>query len=186
MHKACSNCGSSGAGTRSGTSGFRITDGTPTHEGRDISRVHASRRADFKSPARRCSSAPLLLAIASLLTACGGGGGDSGIVCTTGPSPAVLVWDPVSDPDLGGYRVYYGTDPGTFLQPAGEGLDAAAATTYTVTDLDKGTTYYFAVKAYDTSVSAKEGAFSNEVCKTITTRSLPPGTASLRRSLPAR
>src|SRR5690349_20707540 len=101
MLQACSNCGSGGAGTRSGTSGFRRADGT--HEGRDI-RVHASRRANFKSPARRCSGAPLLLAIASLSTACGGGGGgDGGIACATiGPSPAVLVWDPVSDPDLAG------------------------------------------------------------------------------------
>src|ERR1041385_8484859 len=146
MHKACSNCGLGGTDTRSGTSGFRRTDGTPTHEGRDIPRVHASRWADFKSPARRCSSAPLLLAIASLLTAFGGGGAHGNVFAPPRPGPAVLVWDPVIDPDLGVYRVYYGTDPGTFLQPAGAGLDAAAATTYTVTNLDKGTTYYFAVK----------------------------------------
>ena len=133
-----------------------------------------TRRADFKSLARRCSSSLLLLAIASLLIACWGGGGGGGAVgggdavaCATGPSPAVLDWDPVSDPNPAGYRVYYGTAPGTYLQPAGAGLDAAAATTYTVTNLNIGTTYYFAVTAYDMLIPDDESAFSNEVCKTI-------------------
>ena len=131
--------------------------------------VYTSRWEDLKSPAWRCSSALLLLAIASLLIACwrpGGGGG--AVACATGPSPAVLQWDPVSDPNLVGYRVYYGTSPGTYLQPAGEGLDAADAITYTVTNLSSGTTYYFAATAYDMSIPDKESFFSNEVCKTIT------------------
>ena len=138
-----------------------------------MQRVYTPRRADFKSPARRCSSSLLLLAIASLLIACGGGGdgavgGGGAVACATGPGPTVLDWDPVSDPNLAGYRVYYGTAPGTYLQPHGEGLDAAAATTYTVTNLHSGTTYYFATTAYDMSIPVKESFFSNEVCKTIT------------------
>jgi hypothetical protein len=114
------------------------------------------------------------LAIASLLIACWGGGGGGGAVgggdavaCATGPSPAVLDWDPVSDPNLAGYRVYYGTAPGTYLQPPGEGLDAADAITYTVRNLSSGTTYYFAATAYDMSIPDIESVFSNEVCKTI-------------------
>jgi hypothetical protein len=115
------------------------------------------------------------LAIASLLIAC-----DSPVTnnqqartarlapsqCANGPSPAVLTWDPVSDPNAR-YRVYYGTTSGTYLQPARAGLDAAAATTYTVTNLTSGTTYYFAVTAYDLSISVNESNPSNEVCKTI-------------------
>jgi len=129
---------------------------------------------DFKSPARRCSSALLLLVIAGLLIACGSGGGGGAAVCVTGPGPAVLDWDPVSDPNPAGYRVYYGTAPGTYLQPAGAGLDAADAITYTVTNLNIGTTYYFAVTAYDMSIPDNESVFSNEVCKTISRAGAQP------------
>ena len=129
-----------------------------------MQRVNSSRWGDSKSPARRCSSALLLLVIAGLLIACGSGGGGGAAVCVTGPGPAVLDWDPVSDPNLAGYHVYYGTASGTYLQQ----LDAQAAITYTVKNLSIGTSYYFAVTAYDISTPAKEGAFSSEVCKTIT------------------
>ena len=161
-----------GTSTRSCTSVFaeqtehRRTEDTTCN-------VYASRWGDFKSPARRCSSALLLLAIASLLIACwrggsGAVGGGGAVACATGPSPAVLQWDPVSDSILARYRVYYGTSPGTYLQRAREGLDAADAITYTVTNLSSGTTYYFAATAYDMSIPDKESFFSNEVCKTIT------------------
>src|SRR5438128_7587709 len=111
MHKACSNCSSGGTGTRSGTSGFRRTDGTPTHGGR----VHTPRGADSKSPARRCSGALLLLAIASLLIACGGpsAGANGGIVN--------LAWDPVTAANLSGYKIYYGTASGTYTQSVSVG-----------------------------------------------------------------
>jgi hypothetical protein len=39
------------------------------------------------------------------------------------------------------------------------------ATSYTVTDLEIGTTYFFAVTAYNSS--GAESSFSNEVIKTI-------------------
>ena len=120
------------------------------------------------SPARRFSSALLLLAIARLLIACGGGGGGAvgdggaGVCATTGPSPAVLAWDAVTDPNPNGYRIYYGTAAGTYLQS----VDVVSTdTTVTVMGLSSGTTYYFAVTAYD--ASNNESAFSNEVCKTI-------------------
>src|SRR2546427_211798 len=120
------------------------------------------------SPARRCSSALLLLAIAGLLIVCGGGGGGGAVgggdagACATGPSPAVLAWDAVTDPNPNGYRIYYGTAAGTYLQS----VDVVSTdTTVTVMGLSCGTTYYFAATAYDGSNN--ESAFSNEVCKTI-------------------
>jgi hypothetical protein len=78
---------------------------------------------------------------------------------------AVLTWNSVSAPALGGYRVYYGTGPGAYLQPLGQGLNVGNVTTYTITGLSRGTRYYFAVTAYDTSNN--ESALSNEVFKDI-------------------
>jgi len=137
-----------------------------------MARARSPHEADCSGRARRYSSALLLLAIASLLVACGGGnsgpgpggGGGGAVVCTTGPAPAVLTWDTVSDPDLLGYRIYYGTAPGMYFQPRGGG-DPVNVTTYTVMGLTSGTTYYFATTAYGTTQF--ESAFSNEVCNTI-------------------
>ncbi len=70
------------------------------------------------------------------------------------------------DPNLGGYRIYYGTSPGTYDQPRGSGLGvSSASTTFTVTGLASGTRYYFAATAFDTSNN--ESVFSNEVFKDI-------------------
>jgi hypothetical protein len=129
-------------------------------------------RSGLQRPSPALFKRLLLLAIASLLVACGGGnsgpgpggGGGGAVVCTTGPAPAVLTWDTVSDPDLLGYRIYYGTAPGMYFQPRG-GRDPVNVTTYTVMGLTSGTTYYFATTAYGTTQF--ESAFSNEVCNTI-------------------
>jgi len=101
------------------------------------------------------------LAIVSLLVACGG---RVDTECVTGPSPAVLAWDTVVAPNLSGYRIYYGTAPGTYLQS----FDVVSSdTTVTVMALSSGTTYYFAVTAYGVSIPVNESYFSNEVCKSI-------------------
>ena len=89
----------------------------------------------------------------------GGGGG------STSPNTAILDWDAVTVPTLGGYRIYYGTSPGTYLQPVGQGLNVGLATTFTVTGLSSRTRYYFVARAYDTSNS--ESGNSNEVFKDI-------------------
>ncbi len=71
---------------------------------------------------------------------------------------ATLRWDPVADPDLAGYRVYWGTAPGSYPNNA----DAGSATTYTITSLTDCTVYYFAVKAYDQAGNVS-AAYSNEL-----------------------
>ena len=81
------------------------------------------------------------------------------------PNTATLAWDAVTDPRLSGYRVYFGTAPGTYSQSAGNGVNVGNVTTYTVTGLSSGTQYYFAVTAYDGSNN--ESVFSNEVSKVI-------------------
>lgn len=114
---------------------------------------------------RRCSGALLLLlAAASLMVACGAATTDGGMASLSANSVG-LAWDPVPG-NLAGYRVYYGTvSGGPYLQPAGQGSNAGIATTYTVSGLQGGTTYYFAVTAYDTTNN--ETSFSNEVFKAI-------------------
>ena len=90
---------------------------------------------------------------------------------TTGDTPpppsnsAGLTWDSVTDPNLSGYRLYFGTAPGTYLQSVGQGTSVGNATTYTITGLASGSRYYFAVTAFDTL--GIESDYSNEVFKDI-------------------
>ena len=84
---------------------------------------------------------------------------------TLAPNTATLAWDAVTHPNLMGYRVYFGTAPGTYSQTAGNGVNVNNVTTHTITGLTSGTRYYFAVTAYD--AANNESAFSNEVFKDI-------------------
>ena len=88
---------------------------------------------------------------------------------TTPPPPpsnsASLAWDSVTAPTLSGYRVYFGTAPGTYLQPLGQGISVGNVTAYTLTGLASGSRYYFAVTAFDTL--GMESPYSNEVFKDI-------------------
>ncbi|NOY64499.1 MAG: fibronectin type III domain-containing protein [Nitrospirae bacterium] len=79
-----------------------------------------------------------------------------------------LSWDPPVENidgtplvDLAGYKIYYGTSSGVYTNV----LDVKDTTTYTITGLPEGFTYYFAVTAYD--IYGNESEFSNEVSKTI-------------------
>lgn len=69
-----------------------------------------------------------------------------------------LAWDPVSDTDLAGYKIYYGVSSGNYT----EFRDVGMNTSTTLTGLDPCTVYYVAVKAYD-SEGLESDAFSNEV-----------------------
>ena len=99
-----------------------------------------------------------------------GGCGDGGSGSATsggGTENATLSWDaPITNTDgtdltdLAGYKLYYGTSPGTYDSV----IDAAKVTTYTVSDLTPAT-YYFAVTAYDEG--GNESNYSNEVSKTV-------------------
>ena len=85
---------------------------------------------------------------------------------STGPTPtsetATLTWDANSEQDLQGYKIYLATTSGGYGAPiATLPIDV---TSYTVTGLETGTTYFFAVTAYNSS--GAESPFSNEVSKT--------------------
>lgn len=79
---------------------------------------------------------------------------------TTGMT-ATLSWAPNTDSDLAGYKVYVGTSSGAYGIP----LDVGNVTSYTIGNLTAGTTYYFAVTAYDQSKN--ESVYSSEVSKSM-------------------
>jgi hypothetical protein len=66
---------------------------------------------------------------------------------------------------VAGYRVYYGTAPGNYLQARGAGIDVGRVTSYVVTGLTPGTRYHFAVTAY--AANGSESNFSAEASKLV-------------------
>jgi fibronectin type III domain protein/BACON domain-containing protein len=74
---------------------------------------------------------------------------------------ATLTWNPVTSTDLAGYKVYMGTASGVY----GTSINAGNVTSYMVSNLTLGTTYYFVVTGYNTGGS--ESLPSNEVSKSI-------------------
>lgn len=74
-----------------------------------------------------------------------------------------LAWDPVTDANLGGYRLYCGTASRTYTSS----IDVLKVTTYKVTapacGLVCGKRYFFAVTAYSNDAVPSESAYSNEV-----------------------
>jgi hypothetical protein len=110
-----------------------------------------------------------LLIIVLFLVSCGSGGG-GGAVAVTPTGSATLAWTPPTTndnttplTDLAGFKVHYGTSPGLHTRTID--VPNAAATTYTVTGLPLGATYYFVVTAYNTS--GVESVPSNEANKTL-------------------
>ena len=67
-----------------------------------------------------------------------------------------LSWDPTEDPNVAGYRIYYGTKS----QDYANCIDVGNVTNATVTGLAAGTTYYFAATTYD--IYGNESDYSNE------------------------
>jgi len=57
-----------------------------------------------------------------------------------------LTWNANIEGDLSGYKVYYGTSPGNHVPP----INVGNCTSYELSGLNAGTTYYIALTAYDT------------------------------------
>jgi hypothetical protein len=75
-----------------------------------------------------------------------------------------LEWDTPGGTNILGFRVYYGTQSGAYLQSFGQGVDVSMLNSYSVTGLASGTTYYFATTAYD---AIGESTYSNEVSAVV-------------------
>ena len=86
----------------------------------------------------------------------------------TGQS-VTLTWNPSTDSNVAGYKVYYGVASGIYTNT----VDVGNATNATISGLVAGVTYYFTTTALD--VSGAESGFSNEVSyKVPTNTTLPP------------
>jgi hypothetical protein len=72
-----------------------------------------------------------------------------------------LAWDRSQDPDVAGYRVYYGTASRHYPNLISNGDN----TSCTIINLEPGQTYYIAATAYD--FSGNESAFSQEIPYTV-------------------
>lgn len=79
----------------------------------------------------------------------------------TTASTATLTWTTNTETDLAGYRIYMGTQSGAYNPP----ISVGKVTTYQVTNLSKGTTYFFTITAMDTA--GNESSPSPEVSKSI-------------------
>ena len=90
-----------------------------------------------------------------------------------------LAWDPNTESNLAGYKVYYGNSPRQYSRFAGfEEYTLLAGSvnqpSFTATGLPAGT-YYFAVTAYD--FSGHESDYSNEVSVDLTNTWMLPSSA---------
>lgn len=83
-------------------------------------------------------------------------------------SSVKLAWDPNQEPEVTGYRLYYGVTGGALTNS----IDAGNVTTVSVPELQAGQTYNFHVKAYTTE--GIESDPSNEVTYTVPVPNTPP------------
>ena len=102
------------------------------------------------------------------------------IVCVTHAyaGQVTLGWDQNTEPDLAGYKIYYGNSSGNYTQS--KDVIGKTATSCIITNLTEGQTYYFAATAYNSSLV--ESNYSAEVSCTINpaTTSVPTTTTTVQ------
>ena len=84
---------------------------------------------------------------------------------TSSLNTAILRWDAVTYPGLGGYRIYYSFESFKYIHELGNVIDVGNVTTHKIEGLTSGRRYYFAVTAY--SAEGEESESSNVVFKAI-------------------
>ncbi len=88
-------------------------------------------------------------------------------------SSVTLAWDPNTETDLAGYKVYYGTTTGVYTNAT----DVGNSTTKAITDLADGVQYFFAVTAYNTA--GAESDYSAEISYTPFSTNQVPTVSSI-------
>jgi hypothetical protein len=94
-----------------------------------------------------------------------------------------LGWDQNNEPDIAGYKIYYGASSGNYTQI--KDVIGKTATSCIITNLTAGQTYYFAATSYNTSLV--ESDYSAEISynsnPAATTTTIPPKTTSTTTSV---
>lgn len=119
--------------------------------------------------ARLCLSRFCNIALLLLLVVLAG-------LCIGAPAKAAqvtLAWEKNQEPDIVGYRIYYGTGSRAYNWF----VDVGNVTKHTMTGLADGSMYYFAATAYNTSNT--ESGYSAEVSYRGCTYPISPTTASI-------
>lgn len=115
---------------------------------------------DFANWGKVCKLSFILVAAFLLFFTC--------LVRSVHAHEGTLTWDPVTHPDLAGYKIYSGFSSRDYFDE----LDVGISTSYTIRGLQEGETYYFAATAYD--IYGNESDFSNEVfCTTPCDNPIP-------------
>lgn len=125
----------------------------------------ATRHPSFDRLRRPLASALSLAVVCSLLYITPA---VTSLAASSSLTPSVILnWDASPDTNIAGYKLYYGTNSGSYPQVVSAGL----VTQTTVTGLTPGTPYYFAATASDST--GLESDYSNEI--TFTMPALRPG-----------
>ncbi len=95
--------------------------------------------------------------VISFLSGCNGSNSHTSI--NGNPNNPYLTWNANTEPDLAGYRVYWGPEPGVYLETMDVEMDRIVFIKDLPILFEPFT--YFAVTAYDTSNN--ESGYSNEV-----------------------
>ena len=95
----------------------------------------------------------------------------TGISCLA--ATATISWDKNPEPDIKGYKIYYGTSSRNY--DSSIWIASPDQTSYVFDSLQEGATYYFAVTAID--LADQESELSEEASKTIPVSNHPPTAA---------
>ncbi len=87
-----------------------------------------------------------------------------------GAASLSLAWNPSPGPSVVGYRVHYGLKPGKYTKVVR--VKGRLTTTVTIKGLKRGTTYFFAVTAYNKK--GDESPLSSEISGNPAQKATPP------------
>lgn len=89
-------------------------------------------------------------------------------ITTAHSAEVTLTWDPNAEPDIAGYRIYYGFESGVYEYV----IDVGNRTTVTFSEVNPDVSYYVAITAYNWS--GLESDFSSEIVYRTTAPLQPP------------
>jgi len=89
-----------------------------------------------------------------------------------------VAWSANTDTDLAGYKVYYGTQSGTYGNP----VDVGNATSYQISNVVAGSTYFVAVTAYDASSNESDKSTEQSISVPVLDTTPPRGSVIINSS----